>query len=160
MNTVNTSTNFTGFPTTPGAFTARHSPLVPSKLAYNLQDLQLPRPKLSTDCWMTLPMRAYQLHAKIQQSHHARDARNPDPNYQINDMVMLSTTNRKMQVQRRRVTPGEPLTTKDHRSAARLTTMGQYLTARAHKRLEDVPEIIYYRHWSEFDQHSYILSIL
>jgi len=109
MNTVNTSTNFTGFQLHLGRSPRVIPPLVPSKLPTNLQDAAITATetidRLLDD---VADARDNLLHAKIQQSHHARDAHNPDPNYQINDMVMLSTTNRRRKYKKK----GEKRTTK------------------------------------------------
>jgi len=94
MNTVNASTNFTGFQLHLGCSPHVIPPLVPAELPTNLHNAAITATK-TIDRLQTDVPNAHDnlLHAKIQQSHHARDACSPNPNYQVNDMVMLSTTN-------------------------------------------------------------------
>ena len=82
MNTVNASTNFTGFQLHLGRSLRVIPPLVPSKLPTNLQDAAITATE-TIDRLLNDVANACDnlLHAKIQQSHHAHDTRNPDLNY-------------------------------------------------------------------------------
>lgn len=41
------------------------------------------------------------LEAKISQAHHAKVSHGPDPHYEVNDLIMLSTTNRHHEYKRK-----------------------------------------------------------
>jgi hypothetical protein len=102
MNTMNTSTKFTGFQLHLGRSPRVIPPLIPQSLPTELLDVvgtAIKTIEMITDD--VAEARDNLLLAKITQSHHANGARTPDPNYQINDLVMLSTKHRRHEYKRK-----------------------------------------------------------
>ncbi|KIM75262.1 hypothetical protein PILCRDRAFT_79234 [Piloderma croceum F 1598] len=95
MNTVNASTDFSGFQLHFGRSPHIIPPMVPSNLPTDMADpAELAHAiiiNLESDVAAACDNL---LHAKIQQAHHASSSRSPEPNYSIGDFVMLSTFNR------------------------------------------------------------------
>jgi len=96
MNSVNASTNFSGF-----QLHLRRSPrIIPPIIPLTLPDELIDAGKLALTVINNIETDVAQacdnlLHAKIQQAHHASASRSADPNYSIGDAVMLSTFNRR-----------------------------------------------------------------
>jgi len=109
MNTLNASTNFTGFQLHLGRSPRVIPPLVPATLPAELQDAVI----VAADIINKLQNNVSEacdnlLYAKIQQSHHSCVTSSPDTKYKLNDMVMLLTTNRRREYKKK----GEKRTTK------------------------------------------------
>jgi len=95
MNTVNASTNYSGFQLHLGRAPHVIPPIIPD----TLENIPLDATQTASQLIQILKddvANAHNnlLHAKIQQVHHADSSRGPDPNYKVNDFVMLSTTSR------------------------------------------------------------------
>ena len=96
MNTVNASTNFSGFQLHLGRAPRVIPPLIPTNLDENLIEAgTLAANLLSAFNNDITEARDNLLHVKIQQAHHCSGSRAPDPNYKIGDLVMMSTLNRR-----------------------------------------------------------------
>jgi hypothetical protein len=96
MNTVNASTNFTGFQLHLGRSPRVIPPIIPSNLSIELADVgQLAANVLNNLEHDVAQARDNLLHVKIQQAHHMSASRSHDPTYAIGDYVMLSTFNRR-----------------------------------------------------------------
>lgn len=96
MNTVNSSTGFSGFQLHLGRSPRIIPPLFTTDMPEDLQDAA----KLATNLLNQLANDVTEaqdnlLQAKISQAHHADTSRRPDPHYEVNDLVMLSTANRR-----------------------------------------------------------------
>jgi hypothetical protein len=96
MNTVNSSTKFTGFQLHLGRSPRVIPPIIPLQLPSELMD--------GADTAVTTIQRLTDdiaeardnlLLTKVTQSFHADSSRSPDPNYKIGDLVMLSTKHRR-----------------------------------------------------------------
>lgn len=100
MNTVNASTGFSGFQL--GCSPRVIPPIVPKHLPIELQDAALTAmlviQQLEDD---VAQARDNLLLAKITQSHHANTNHVLDPGFNINDLVMLSTANRRHKYKKR-----------------------------------------------------------
>jgi hypothetical protein len=95
MNTVNTSTKFSGFQLHLGQSLCIIPPIVPFALPADLQDTA----KIAGDIITCLTNDVAKAHnnlllTKITQAHHTSSARAPNPKYKQGNFVMLSTTNR------------------------------------------------------------------
>jgi hypothetical protein len=94
MNTVNASTGFSGFQLHLGRSPCLIPPIIPSELPSDMN--------CNTDTVKTIielltndvaEAKDNLLLAKITQAHHTDKLRPPDPEYQVGDLVMLSTAN-------------------------------------------------------------------
>ncbi|KIM88191.1 hypothetical protein PILCRDRAFT_62785 [Piloderma croceum F 1598] len=94
MNTVNTSSGFSGFQLLLGHSPHIIPPIVPNFLDHNLKDTseahhaELVISKLQTDI---NEAKDNLFKAKVFQTHFANKNRRPDPTFAIGDKVMLST---------------------------------------------------------------------
>jgi Chromo (CHRromatin Organisation MOdifier) domain len=96
MNTVNASTNFSGFQLHLGRSPRIIPPMIPSELPEDLADAHgLALTVINNLENDVAEARDNLLHAKIQQAHYASTSQSPDPGYAIGDFVMLSTFNRR-----------------------------------------------------------------
>jgi hypothetical protein len=96
MNTVNASTGYTGFQLHLGRSPQIILPIIPSTLPADLADAgQTPTSVINTLANDVANAHDNLLLSKISQTHYASTARNPDPLFNIGEMVMLSTTNRR-----------------------------------------------------------------
>jgi hypothetical protein len=95
MNTVNASTGFSGFQLHLGHSPRIIPPIVPSELPVDLADATTTATLVINQLMNNVAdARDNLLLLKICQTHYASATRNPDPQFQSGDMVMLSTTNR------------------------------------------------------------------
>jgi len=96
MNTVNSSTKFSGFQLHLGRSPRVIPPIVPLQLPPDLMDAADTAVKtilrLTDD---VAEARDNLLLTKVTQSFHADASRNPNPNYKVGDLVMLSTKHRR-----------------------------------------------------------------
>jgi hypothetical protein len=109
MNTVNASTGFSGFQLHIGRSPRIIPPLIPTELPAELQDAA----ETATTMINCLKDDVAQAHdnlllAKITQAHHASGSCTPDLHFNVNDLVMLSTANRRHKYKKK----GEKRTTK------------------------------------------------
>jgi hypothetical protein len=96
MNSVNASTGYSGFQLhlshSPQIIPLIIQPNLPTELLNASETASAIIQQLQTDVADT---KDNLLLAKITQGHHAVASRGPEPIYSVNDMVMLSTTNRR-----------------------------------------------------------------
>jgi RNase H-like domain found in reverse transcriptase/Integrase zinc binding domain len=96
MNTVNASTGFSGFQLHLGRSPRVIPPIIPDSLLNELQEAALTATTIIQQLENDVAQaRDNLLLAKITQSHHASANHAPDPEFKINDLVMLSTANRR-----------------------------------------------------------------
>jgi hypothetical protein len=96
MNTVNASTGFSGFQLHLGRSPHVIPPIIPDLLPNELQEAALTATSIIQQLENDVAQaRDNLLLVKITQSHHASANRTPDPEFKINDLVMLSTANRR-----------------------------------------------------------------
>ena len=96
MNTVNASTGFSGFQLHLGRSPRVIPPIIPDSLPNELQEAALTATTIIQQLENDVAQaRDNLLLAKITQSHHASANCAPDPEFKINDLVMLSTANRR-----------------------------------------------------------------
>ena len=94
MNTVNASTGYTGFQLQLRHFPRIVLPIVPSTLPADLVDAGWTATSvINTLANDVTDTRDNLLLSKISQTHYASTARNPEPHFNIGEMVMLSITN-------------------------------------------------------------------
>jgi len=96
MNTVNASTGYSGFQLHLGRSPQIIPPIIPSSLPKELADAgQTATSIINTLTEDVADARDNLLLSKISQMHYASTAQNPNPHFNIGEMVMLSTTNRR-----------------------------------------------------------------
>jgi hypothetical protein len=95
MNTVNTSTGFSGFQLHIGRSPRVIPPLIPTELPVELQDTAETATTMINHLKDDVAQaRDNLLLAKITQTHHMSGSCAPDPHFKVDDLVMLSTANR------------------------------------------------------------------
>jgi Chromo (CHRromatin Organisation MOdifier) domain len=93
---VNASTGFSGFQLHLGHSPCVIPPMIPEMLPEELQDAGVTAMSLIEQLQDNVTQaRDNLLLAKITQSHHASANRAPDPAYKVNNLIMLSTANRR-----------------------------------------------------------------
>ncbi len=102
MNTVNTSTGFSGFQLHLG----RSPRLIPTLTTSHLPPDLLPTTETALEFLNRITLDTAEaadnlLQAKINQAHHASVNRGPDPHYAVDDLVMLSTTHQRHEYKRK-----------------------------------------------------------
>ena len=109
MNTVNASTGFSGFQLHLGRSPCVIPPMIPGTLPDELQDVGVTAMSIIEQLQNDVAQaRDNLMLAKITQSHHASANRAPNPAFKINNLVMLSTANRRHKYKKK----GEKRTTK------------------------------------------------
>jgi len=92
MNTIDSSTKFSSFQ----LHLSRSPQIIPPMIPQSLPTKLLDATETATKTIETLTNDVAEVQdnlllTKITQSHHANASRAPDPNYKVNDLVMLST---------------------------------------------------------------------